>query len=113
MEVLRCGSELRTGASADRAVRHPGVPKILLITLAVAVADLHQHRFSAIRSVDAALVEAARSFGAGRTEMICSGHIPGSARVSGRPAPGPDGLLVVVDLRGDHQLAKRVSAGLR
>jgi sulfonate transport system permease protein len=41
------------------------VPKVLLITLAVAVA-IYINTFSAIRSVDAGLVEAARSFGAGR-----------------------------------------------
>ena len=40
------------------------VPKIMLITLAVAVA-IYINTFSAIRSVDAGLVEAARSFGAG------------------------------------------------
>jgi sulfonate transport system permease protein len=53
------------------------VPKILLITLAVAVA-IYINTFSAIRSVDAALVEAARSFGAGRAEMIYRVIIPGS-----------------------------------
>jgi sulfonate transport system permease protein len=53
------------------------VPKILLITLAVAVA-IYINTFSAIRSVDAALVEAARSFGAGRTELIHRVIIPGS-----------------------------------
>jgi sulfonate transport system permease protein len=53
------------------------VPKILLITLAVAVA-IYVNTFSAIRSVDAALVEAARSFGAGRAELIRSVIIPGS-----------------------------------
>jgi sulfonate transport system permease protein len=53
------------------------VPKILLITLAVAVA-IYINTFSAIRSVDAGLVEAARSFGAGRTELIYRVIIPGS-----------------------------------
>jgi sulfonate transport system permease protein len=53
------------------------VPKILLITLAVAV-SIYINTFSAIRSVDAGLVEAARSFGAGRTEMIYRVIIPGS-----------------------------------
>jgi sulfonate transport system permease protein len=53
------------------------VPKILLITLAVAV-SIYINTFSAIRSVDAGLVEAARSFGTGRTEMIYRVIIPGS-----------------------------------
>ena len=53
------------------------VPKILLITLAVAVA-IYINTFSAIRSVDAGLVEAARSFGAGRGELIYRVIIPGS-----------------------------------
>ncbi|MDG4667053.1 ABC transporter permease [Mycobacterium sp. 236(2023)] len=53
------------------------VPKILLITLAVAVA-IYINTFSAIRSVDAGLVEAARSFGAGRTELIYRVILPGS-----------------------------------
>lgn len=53
------------------------LPKILLITLAVAVA-IYINTFSAIRSVDATLVEAARSFGAGRAEMIYRVIIPGS-----------------------------------
>ena len=53
------------------------VPKILLITLAVAV-SIYINTFSAIRSVDAGLVEAARSFGAGRAEMIYRVIIPGS-----------------------------------
>jgi sulfonate transport system permease protein len=53
------------------------VPKILLITLAVAV-SIYINTFSAIRSVDAGLVEAARSFGAARTEMIYRVIIPGS-----------------------------------
>jgi sulfonate transport system permease protein len=53
------------------------VPKILLITLAVAVA-IYINTFSAIRSVDAGLVEAARSFGAGRPELIYRVIIPGS-----------------------------------
>lgn len=53
------------------------VPKILLITLAVAVA-IYINTFSAIRSVDAGLVEAARSFGAGRAELVRRVIIPGS-----------------------------------
>ena len=53
------------------------VPKILLIALAVAVA-VYINTFSAIRSVDAGLVEAARSFGAGRAEMIYRVILPGS-----------------------------------
>lgn len=53
------------------------VPKILLITLAVAVA-IYINTFSAIRSVDAGLVEAARSFGTGRAELIYRVIIPGS-----------------------------------
>jgi sulfonate transport system permease protein len=53
------------------------VPKILLITLAVAV-SIYINTFSAIRSVDAGLVEAARSFGAGRTELIYRVILPGS-----------------------------------
>jgi len=53
------------------------VPKILLITLAVAVA-IYINTFSAIRSVDAALVEAARSFGDGRAELIYRVIVPGS-----------------------------------
>ena len=53
------------------------VPKITLITLAVAVA-IYINTFSAIRSVDAGLVEAARSFGAGRVELIYRVIIPGS-----------------------------------
>ncbi|MFL6081613.1 MAG: ABC transporter permease [Mycobacterium sp.] len=53
------------------------VPKVLLITLAVAVA-IYINTFSAIRSVDAGLVEAARSFGAGRAELIYRVIIPGS-----------------------------------
>jgi sulfonate transport system permease protein len=53
------------------------VPKVLLITLAVAVA-IYINTFSAIRSVDAGLVEAARSFGAGRVELIYRVVLPGS-----------------------------------
>ncbi|MDT5102234.1 MAG: sulfonate transport system permease protein [Mycobacterium sp.] len=53
------------------------VPKITLITLAVAVA-IYINTFSAIRSVDAGLVEAARSFGAGQVELIYRVIIPGS-----------------------------------
>lgn len=53
------------------------VPKITLITLAVAVA-IYINTFSAIRSVDAGLVEAARSFGAGRAELIYRVIVPGS-----------------------------------
>lgn len=53
------------------------VPKVLLITVAVAVA-IYINTFSAIRSVDAGLVEAARSFGAGRAELIYRVILPGS-----------------------------------
>jgi sulfonate transport system permease protein len=53
------------------------VPKVLLITLAVAVA-IYINTFSAIRSVDAGLVEAARPFGAGRAELIYRVILPGS-----------------------------------
>jgi sulfonate transport system permease protein len=53
------------------------VPKVSLITIAVAVA-IYINTFSAIRSVDAGLVEAARSFGAGRAELIYRVVIPGS-----------------------------------
>lgn len=53
------------------------VPKILLITLAVAV-SIYINTFSAIRSVDAGLVEAARSFGVGRGELIRKVILPGS-----------------------------------
>lgn len=53
------------------------VPKITLITIAVAV-SIYINTFSAIRSVDAGLVEAARSFGAGRAELIYRVIIPGS-----------------------------------
>lgn len=53
------------------------VPKVLLITVAVAVA-IYINTFSAIRSVDAGLVEAARSFGARRAEMIYRVILPGS-----------------------------------
>ncbi|TFV56942.1 ABC transporter permease [Mycobacterium sp. PS03-16] len=53
------------------------VPKITLITIAVAV-SIYINTFSAIRSVDAGLVEAARSFGAGRAELIYRVVVPGS-----------------------------------
>ncbi|MEV3905881.1 ABC transporter permease [Mycobacterium sp. NPDC050551] len=53
------------------------VPKITLITIAVAV-SIYINTFSAIRSVDAGLVEAARSFGAGRMELIYRVVLPGS-----------------------------------
>jgi sulfonate transport system permease protein len=53
------------------------VPKVLLITLAVAVA-IYINTFSAIRSVDVGLVEAARSFGAGRAVLIYRVVLPGS-----------------------------------
>jgi len=53
------------------------VPKILLITLAVAV-SIYINTFSAIRSVDAGLVEAVRSFGAGRAELVYRVILPGS-----------------------------------
>jgi len=53
------------------------VPKITLIAIAVAV-SIYINTFSAIRSVDGGLVEAARSFGAGRAELIYRVIIPGS-----------------------------------
>jgi sulfonate transport system permease protein len=53
------------------------MPKITLITIAVAV-SIYINTFSAIRSVDAGLVEAARSFGAGRAELIYRVIVPGS-----------------------------------
>jgi sulfonate transport system permease protein len=53
------------------------VPKITLISIAVAV-SIYINTFSAIRSVDAGLVEAARSFGAGRAELIYRVVLPGS-----------------------------------
>jgi len=53
------------------------VPKVTLIALAVAVA-IYINTFSAIRSVDAGLVEAARSFGAGRAELVRRVILPGS-----------------------------------
>lgn len=52
-------------------------PKVLLITLAVAV-SIYINTFSAIRSVDAGLVEAARSFGVQRAELIRRVILPGS-----------------------------------
>ncbi|MDO1485844.1 ABC transporter permease [Rhodococcus rhodochrous] len=52
-------------------------PKVLLITLAVAV-SIYINTFSAIRSVDAGLVEAARSFGVQRRELIRRVILPGA-----------------------------------
>ncbi|MBH0120470.1 ABC transporter permease subunit [Rhodococcus sp. HM1] len=55
------------------------VPKVILIVLAVAV-SIYINTFAAIRSVDAGLVEAARSFGVGRGELIrvvLPGALPG------------------------------------
>ncbi|MFD4367762.1 ABC transporter permease [Rhodococcus sp. NPDC058521] len=53
------------------------VPKVLLITLAVAV-SIYVNTFSAIRSVDAGLVEASRSFGVSRGELVRKVILPGS-----------------------------------
>ncbi|MGW0024475.1 ABC transporter permease [Rhodococcus sp. O3] len=53
------------------------VPKVILIVLAVAV-SIYINTFAAIRSVDAGLVEAARSFGVGRGELIRRVVLPGA-----------------------------------
>ena len=52
-------------------------PKVILITLGVWVA-IYINTYGAIRNVDASLVEAARTFGAGRRELITSVILPGS-----------------------------------
>ncbi len=52
-------------------------PKVMLITLSVLVA-IYINTYSAIRNVDAGLVEAARSFGVGRREMITAVILPGA-----------------------------------
>lgn len=52
-------------------------PKVLLITLGVWVA-IYINTYSAIRNVDAGLVEAARTFGVGRWEMIRAIILPGA-----------------------------------
>lgn len=52
-------------------------PKVALITLSVLVA-IYINTYSAIRNVDASLVEAARTFGVGRRELITSVILPGA-----------------------------------
>jgi sulfonate transport system permease protein len=52
-------------------------PKVILISLTVAVA-IYINTYSAIRNVDAGLVEAARSFGVGNGELIRRVILPGS-----------------------------------
>ena len=52
-------------------------PKVILITLGVWVA-IYINTYGAIRNVDASLVEAARTFGAGRRELITSVILPGA-----------------------------------
>lgn len=52
-------------------------PKVFLITLGVWVA-IYINTYSAIRNVDASLVEAARTFGVGRRELITSIILPGA-----------------------------------
>lgn len=52
-------------------------PKIALITLSVLVA-IYINTYSAIRNVDAGLVEAARTFGVGRRELVTSVILPGA-----------------------------------
>lgn len=52
-------------------------PKVVLITLSVLVA-IYINTYSAIRNVDAGLVEAARTFGVGRRELITSVILPGA-----------------------------------
>lgn len=52
-------------------------PKVALIALAVWIA-IYINTYSAIRSVDASLVEAARTFGVSRREMIMSVILPGA-----------------------------------
>lgn len=52
-------------------------PKVILIALTVGIA-VYINTFSAIRSVDAGLVEAARSFGVGRFELVRRVILPGA-----------------------------------
>ncbi len=52
-------------------------PKVALITLSVLVA-IYINTYSAIRNVDAGLVEAARTFGVGQRELITSVILPGA-----------------------------------
>lgn len=52
-------------------------PKVILITLGVWVA-IYINTYGAIRNVDASLVEAARTFGAGRRELITAVILPGA-----------------------------------
>jgi len=52
-------------------------PKVVLIALTVVVA-VYINTYAAIRNVDAGLVEAARTFGAGRWEMVRTVVLPGA-----------------------------------
>lgn len=52
-------------------------PKVLLIALGVWVA-IYINTYSGIRGVDASLVEAARTFGVGRRELITAAILPGA-----------------------------------
>ncbi len=52
-------------------------PKVALIALAVWI-SIYINTYSAIRNVDASLVEAARTFGVGRRELITSIILPGA-----------------------------------
>lgn len=52
-------------------------PKVILITLGVWVA-IYINTYGAIRNVDASLVEAARTFGTGRRELITAVILPGA-----------------------------------
>lgn len=52
-------------------------PKVALISLSVLVA-IYINTYSAIRNVDASLVEAARAFGVGRRELVTAVILPGA-----------------------------------
>lgn len=52
-------------------------PKVVLISLTVVVA-IYINTYAAIRNVDASLVEAARTFGAGRWELVRTVILPGA-----------------------------------
>ncbi|WP_207478011.1 ABC transporter permease [Arenibaculum pallidiluteum] len=52
-------------------------PKVALISLSVCIA-VYINTYSAIRNVDASLVEAARTFGVGRRELITAVILPGA-----------------------------------
>jgi sulfonate transport system permease protein len=52
-------------------------PKVSLIALSVWIA-VYINTYSAIRNVDASLVEAARTFGVGRRELITAVILPGA-----------------------------------